>query len=296
MRAAIAYCLNLKFIQVEPWDDIGLLRQYGQLQAFERATNSRRKVVKGGTRAKDEDSGYQELADYLRSTGISVSGPVSGVFPARQGRVGSLRKLPRDWRERIIAATESRIPNLKEAVTSMAANGCRPGEVASTEISTSEGGDLCITVVTLKSPKAPKRGAIFPVNENTKRLVNLAGPPDQPFAPFGHVGAKQLANSLRRISLKVFPDVQPPICPSSFRNQAASDAKQAGATREQIALLLGHTCDEEQKVYGRARYGSSKGGWAPKAVLQSHDVQLNRPLMDFWDQEQPDRNYPSERA
>ncbi|NKE66125.1 site-specific integrase [Ramlibacter sp. RBP-2] len=275
-RAAYRYGLQRCFVSIERFDELALLKAFKELQAFER------EVLQAESRRTQEtqDSGFHTLAAFLRTRGFSVSGPPDGIFPKRKGRVQRLRALSAGWRDTLLAAVRTEIPQMPQALALMALLGCRPCEVASAHIGMTADRKLELTVESDKSlgqAEVRTRGAIFEIDAISSILVDLAQPSGTRLAtPFSHITPKQIENVLRRASQRAFPKLSPPVSAYAFRNQVASDLKQAGVGAEELAHLLGHISDDQQKTYGRARYGSGSKGWLPIAILRSHAVRLDR--------------------
>jgi integrase len=220
------------------------------------------------------DQAFLRLGKWLADNGIQVLGPERTNFSARVGRVHRIKRYPKDWRERMLNAIQTGIPNMKEAVVVLAVTGCRPSELTTAELSLHEDG-VQITVESLKSlgGKDPtRRGAIYEANEITSTLISLAQKGGRPFSDIKY---KALDNLLQRTSQKrgVFPEsLKVSIRSSDFRNQLVADSKAGGRPPEEIAMLLGHISTLQQKAYGRSALGRRSSLFFPAKVLQSHEV------------------------
>jgi hypothetical protein len=244
-----------------------------------------------------EDQAFSRICNFIARYGYKTIGPDRSSFPVRKGRISKLKQYPIDWRERVLNAVNTKIEGLKEAVLVIAHLGCRPCEVPSAAV-TVVGDILQITVKSAKAlgGKDPKvRGAIYPISELNKLIAELA---KNNANPFSEIDIKQISNILQRSGQKkdVFPKLQRvSVTCSDFRNQIASDCKAAGYTGEKLALLLGHITNEQQKVYGRSRYGNPSSPFLPTQVLLSHEVReiqskyQSRPFSDHDDDDDASR-------
>jgi len=249
VRSAAAYMLEQTLLLAEM--ELELIKAYRGLQEFRRFGQS--------------DSG---VIDYLEARGIRVTGAQSSELRPRVPRVRRLNALPENWREEMLAALSTKLALAREAVIVLGLTGCRPEELRSAEVEVEEDGKVRITVCSVKELSGIRRGAIFVQDGLAREISYLAGC-TEPFADFD---AKKIDNLLRRTSRAAFPKLNPEVCASCFRNQAASDLKKARATEQEIALFLGHTTTRQQKTYGRARLGRAGSAWLPSQILASHDV------------------------
>jgi integrase len=213
------------------------------------------------------------LAQYLESRGIRVTGNRPEQKRPRAPRTRRLKALASDWQERMLAALSTEIPRAREALIFLALTGCRPSELGSGKVELDESGKIRLTVVSAKALAGIRRGAAFSQDGPAAEIMQLSTFTEE-FGglPFEHIDTKRLDNLLRRTSSRAFPELQPGICASCYRNQAASDLKKSGKSRVEIALFLGHSTTRQQKTYGSAVRGRRNSGWLPLVILPSHQV------------------------
>jgi integrase len=283
LRSAYCFVLEQRFLNVDDWDQSGLIRCWRELEVFHDMNT--RTIYPNGHQLDFNHAGFLLFAAYLEGRGVRVIGPNDGKFLPRKPRLRKLGKLALNWRTEIYEATASSITNIKEAVLFLALVGCRPSELKTASIRVMEGRHVQLTVLSGKSlggEKPVERGAVFPIEGPARWLVKLATYDDQcstnPFAP---ITVKQLANLLARVSKCVYPKVRPPISSYDFRNAVASDLKAAGASTTEIAQMLGHNSTLQQGHYGRRRHGSATSIWLPMKVIESHQVRI----VDDWCQQ-----------
>jgi hypothetical protein len=271
VRAALTLKLKESVLTVPISDAETLCAAVFELFTFVRCIQNTADILGGQI---CENQAFLRLGQWLASNGIQVLGPEQVDFRARVGRVSRIRKYPQDWRERLLGAVQTGIPNMKGAVLVLALTGCRPSELISAELSICDTG-IKITVESAKSLRGEeptRRGGIYLVSQMTSALVPLAEKGGRPFAKINY---KALDNLLQRTSQKkgVLPSLlKISVRSSDFRNQLAADAKAVGWPPEDIALLLGHISTLQQKAYGRSYLGRRSSFFLPANVIQSHAV------------------------
>lgn len=270
LRAAFEHVFEQRLLSVEDYDDLRLVAAHRTLASFRSAL----KATPHSDSCPRDSIG--QLGRYLESRGIRAYGVDQSEIRPRVPRTRRLQALPEDWRELMLEALSTRIPNAREALIVLGLLGCRPEELKTARVRKLTESTIEITVSSVKGlggPEPVRRGAVFAPSGPALAAEYLSdhNAPDG-HDPFAHLSAKCLDNLLRRTSQAAFPKLSPSISAYCYRNALSSDLKRAGFSRRDIAMLLGHTTTRQQKSYGRSRYGRAGSGWLPSRVVMSHEV------------------------
>lgn len=192
----------------------------------------------------------------------------------RVGRVSNLSKVREGWQEKVYSSLSDK---WKPAFAVMALTGCRPGELNELEIRpTDQEGVLWFRI---KGKKITEHAG--QAWRELKIDVRGAAGADELIAEIGQGGGtvgiedspqaitKAITRAAQRAKLIRLDQTLPSY---ACRNAVASGMKADGHSIEIVAAALGHSTDECQKFYGRARAGHKSGGGK---VL---DVRTARPV------------------
>lgn len=274
IRSAIQYMVNSELLSC-PDHKQDKLRAYAEL--WKRlAAHLLTPVIENDRVCQHQ--GFLRMATFLRNHGFNVDGPISRGFPRREPRVKKIRGLCQLWREIFLENIETNVPNMLLAVMTLALTGCRPKELSQATFTRGSDGNITIEFDSVKGSAGFRRGGIYKEEGHVLKAMGLLeSQSNDDSYPLKDIKVKQIENLLARTSRKkvVLEKLGKRICASCFRNQAASDAKAAGFSDEELAKFLGHITNLEQRAYGRASLGSRRGqGWLPFSVLASHEVKL----------------------
>lgn len=172
--------------------------------------------------------------------------PIDAVPKA--GKRKSLRGLPLNWREQLVAAAPS--PVCREWILLLAVAGVRPAEVAAgIRVQPIDGG------VELKINGAKTdRGHGQP-----ERVIEAVGPLALMLAEgSARTTAATTANAVSvaagKLGRKVFGVRRSHLVSAySFRHQFASDLKASGLDGVTVSAILGHSVDDTKKQYGTSK-------------------------------------------
>jgi integrase len=167
-----------------------------------------------------------------------------------------LSQLPSNWRQQFVAGVQSSTPGMREAFLLMAISGCRPSELATTTLTLSEKNVLTIHIVSAKRrihQIGDWRAMRLPLPTAYGDCRGLFD--SFVVAQLRRITPKQISDSARKVSKRVFPSLGERVTASTFRHQFCSDLKSRGCTKREIALSLGHSMIESQNAYGRPRFG-----------------------------------------
>jgi integrase len=182
-------------------------------------------------------------------------------------------KLPRDWREKIVAETlRSNAGNdFKAAVAVLHATGCRPEEIAQGVQLAMVGGQLAIRIKGAKV--STTRGMPWRIltidpklNEATAHLASLCGNAQR--AASVSFNKDSLRVMVSRVAKRVYPRMKTSISPYTFRHAMSADLKSCDAlTDEERSRVMGHLSTESLSSYGRRRRGG--GGRSPVVSVKT---------------------------
>lgn len=210
--------------------------------------------------------------DALRSAALEP--PAIGERKPRQGRVKSLSKLREGWQEAVYQELSEK---WRPAFAVMALTGCRPAELDGLEIyPTDHAGILRFRItgkkVTEKAGQA-WRELTIDVRGTSYGLALVSEIGDQPGRLEVEDTTPAVTMAIRRAAQRAGLIKLDQTLPAyACRNAVASGMKAAGRDLAEIAGALGHSSDECQRYYGRARAGHKGGGGV---VL---DVKTARPV------------------
>lgn len=208
-RASIRYSLERLLVNAPAHDQLSLVRQFRELQAFEEHIANHVQDPD----CKDFQQSFEAVKSYLQALGIQVNGPKNDVFPRREHRVLTLSGLPLDWREKVIANARTKIPNMDGALEVLSRLGCRPAELSSANLRNAGDGFVEITLVSKKALSGPapvSRGGLYPLASLPRSLVRLVSHGHMASdTPFSDIREKQVAHVLASTSLRIFPKYRP---------------------------------------------------------------------------------------
>lgn len=167
----------------------------------------------------------------------------------RSSKRASLRGLPDDWRQRVVAEASQ---ELKQAILLMAATGVRPSEVEKgVEVTPVLGG---VRVIVRGSKIDRNHGQPIRMFEVYSELaVALAQEKSQIIKV---QRANQLSVEIGRLGRRLFgAHRQENVSAYSLRHAFASDLKAAEIPGDEISALLGHAVADTKKHYGSSRQG-----------------------------------------
>lgn len=164
----------------------------------------------------------------------------------------SLRGLPPDWRQLLVAAAAG--SRYGKAIQIMSVCGCRPSEMVGGVTVRREGDELVMRIAGVKVSELTNGGQSW-------REVRIAG--DHPLAVslvggvYAVPTARAIENAVEHFGRKLWPGRAELISAYSLRHAAAGDFKDAGLPAIQVAAALGH-----QSTATMGRYGSAnkRGG------------------------------------
>ncbi len=189
------------------------------------------------------------------------------IAKAKVGKRKSLRGLPLDWREKLVAEAPS--TSCREWMLLMAVAGVRPEEIAKgIEVKSISGG------VQLKI----KGAKIDRGHGQPERVIAVHGPLALLLAANGERTIKSpSANSVSvaagRLGRKVFGERRSnPVSAYSFRHQFASDLKASGLDGETVSAILGHAVDDTKKQYGTSK--QARGAQTTRLISATRAVKV----------------------
>lgn len=190
----------------------------------------------------------------------------------RHSKRTDIKKLPQDWRERIV----DRMPNYRLAVLTAAACGCRPAEIAKGIELSIENGKLVALIRGSKTSDVsgqPWRRLSWPVSGQPALLRALI---EEVTRSGGRCTAKidspkNFHSAVRSAGRREWPDLRIAVTPYCFRHALAADMKVSGLPADQISAGLGHCVDVTKSRYGHAKMGGHRG-------LSPTNVEAARPV------------------
>jgi len=213
-------------------------------------------------REGDEDAIGQILRGITLLQEAVKNRPPEGERKRRVGRVGNLSKVREGWQKSVYEQLNDK---WKPAFAIMALTGCRPGELNGLEVRPTDlEGVLLFRIVGKKVTE--HAGQAW---RELKIDVRGATGADELIAEIGKEGwtvkiedsaqaiTKAITRAAQRAKLIRLDQTLPAY---ACRNAVASGMKADGYGVEKVAASLGHSTDECQKYYGRARAGHKSGG------------------------------------
>ena len=203
-----------------------------------------------------------------------------GTRSARHSKRQDLKKLPPDWRERII----ERLPAYSPATLVAAVTGCRPDELVTGVTLSIKDGELVAMITGSKTTIGtgqPWRRLCWSVDSDAvlvRKLIDLVR--EKQVDGLWKVqiqSAKAFSGAMRAAGRREWPRLTTTVTPYCLRHQAAADMKAAGAlTSGEISAALGHCSDVTKTAYGRASMGRA-GGVSPARVEAARPVKVKKP-------------------
>ena len=196
----------------------------------------------------------------------------------------SVAKLPKDWREKVVAAAlhSNAGDAFKAAVAVLCVTGCRPEELeAGVACLKRQNGQLELRIRgaktgTIDNGKVvadrgqPWRALIIDADasEASRYLAALCSNKPSALVQFNKDSLRKMVG---RVAKRVYPKKDGAgISPYCFRHAMAADLKSCDElTDEQRAMALGHLSVESIASYGRRRRGGGGGRRWPGCVLRS---------------------------
>lgn len=208
-------------------------------------------------------------------------------LPAPTNRVSkrrSLRGLPADWREQLIAGTPK--PEMRAVLLLLAATGVRPSEIENgVSVAPIEGG---VRVVVRGTKTDRGHGQPLRVFEVVSTLA----------AKLGALGAQtikvddanQISSLAGRLGRKLFGQTRScTVSAYSFRHLFASQLKASEISGLDVSAILGHSVSDTKNSYGCVSQG--RNGIRAKLLHASREVKLidkqPRPLSRFFSTKPP---------
>lgn len=246
--------------ELPAFQSIGYWRNYIaslQLQVAEFS-----KPLMGLAREGNEDAIQQIQRGISLLKKAEKSRPPEGERKRRVGRVTNLSKVREGWQEKIYSSLSDK---WKKPFAVMALTGCRPGELNGLQIHPTN--DEGVFWFHIKGEKVTEHAG----QEWRELRIDVRGAAgaDELIAEIGSRGwtveikdsaqapTKAITRAAQRAKLIRLDQTLPSyIC----RNAVASGMKADGYGIEIVAAALGHSTDECQKFYGRARAGHKSGG------------------------------------
>lgn len=162
----------------------------------------------------------------------------------------SLRGLPNNWRQQLVAAAASQ--EMTQAILLMAATGVRPSELEKgIEVTPIQGGVRVMVRGTKTDRNHGQPTRAFEVFSDLAEALAQEG------TNFIKVKrANQLSVQIGRLGRRLFGcQRQETVSAYSLRHAFASDLKAAGIPGDEISALLGHAVADTKKNYGTSRQG-----------------------------------------
>jgi len=181
-------------------------------------------------------------------TALAAGGACPIIAKAKVGKRKSLRGLPPDWREQMVAAAPS--PATRDWMLLMAIAGVRPEEIAK-GIAVQPIADGVILKI--------KGAKIDRGHGQPERVVTVHGPLALLLAESGErtinaPSANSVSVAAGRLGRKVFGERRSHLVSAySFRHQFASDLKASGLDGVTVSAVLGHSVDDTKNQYGTSK-------------------------------------------
>lgn len=193
--------------------------------------------------------------------GENVEAAAYSTKRKKAGKRRSIRGLPADWREKMLAAAT---PAHKLTVAISAATGCRPAElekgirierVGEKIVATIKGAKVRYDQKTGKriSGLIERRLELDPASGLLAKYIAKALPEGGIVTVNRWTGGDAIRRAAQKCGFKK-------VTPYSLRHQFASDRKGEGMDRAESAELLGHKSQRTQQHYGHALQGKGQGG------------------------------------
>ncbi len=185
------------------------------------------------------------------------------------------QKLPHGWADRVLQA--SRASEFYDAVLTLRFTGCRPSEIDGARFTYAHDK----VYVQIKGKKVtedkgqPLRKFAISADKFPEDFLNRLKKSStiEINGPSNENDLKRLRMYLNRTGRALFPRLKKRISAINFRHAMASELRDAGWEKYQIAGVMGHISENTQ-----AHYGVSRGckGTKPKAMIEKHSVQTAR--------------------
>lgn len=212
-----------------------------------------------------------------KKTGGEFKKPKAGPGPNDKLKDANAIQKIDGWRalifERLLAVASPWVDHAAVA----ALTGCRPAEVASVRIEKGAGGELVITIPGVKvsdTKGQPYRKFSIKADAGPEFAHLLERVKTGPVLLSSTSTASAFSEALKRAGKQALGDKAPPMTGYVYRHALACDMKADGASREEIAMALGHAVTKTQNYYGRAS-GGKKGARvfqveAPRPIKNTH--------------------------
>lgn len=215
--------------------------------------------------ATDNYLTYQAKSNTNTSSKKSISNK-------KKSKRKNLSLLPNNWREQMLNKAVS--PEFYHPLIITATTGLRPSELENgVEITTSE-SKICFKIYgTKKTATSGQNWRTITVEAKGIILADL----------YEHVRAcrkpyiVQIDNKnrfqkyVKKLSVKLFPNINYIVTPYSFRHQLAADYKASPLPPDILAQILGHRSSHSRRIYGTARQGR-------KTFAKILDVKTSDPI------------------
>jgi integrase len=210
---------------------------------------------------RSKESTFKQLAE---EAGATIHGS-----KRRSKRIG-LKRLPDDWRERIVDRAYETNSKYADAIAVSALAGCRPRELTlGVRVTLSQDGRQLTLHIKNAKPQGKahdgeRRLAFDATDPIAKRIVNQARTAGGSLVIGIAHGAEDPENAfvqaVKRISAsaKATGAAKYTVTPYSFRHQFAADLKADGWDEERIALAAGHSSEYTQSMYGSVHQGRTR--------------------------------------
>jgi integrase len=191
-----------------------------------------------------------------------LASPVKRISKRR-----SLRGLPADWREQIIAGTVN--PEMSTALLLLAATGVRPSEIEIGVSVTPVIGGVRVTVRGTKTDRG--HGQPLRVFEVISTLAEKLGALGAQTIKID--SANRISSLAGRLGRKLFGQMRAcTVSAYSFRHMFASELKASQINGLDVSAILGHSVSDTKKSYGCAKQGRT--GIRAKLLHASREVKI----------------------
>jgi len=197
-----------------------------------------------------------------RGAGCPLASPINRISKRR-----SLRGLPADWREQLIAAAIN--PKMSMVLLLLATTGIRPSEVENGVSVDPVTGGVRVTVRGTKTDRG--HGQPLRVFEVFSSLAEQLGALGTQFIKVDN--ANQISSFAGRLGRKLFGQMRGcTVSAYSLRHMFASELKASQTSSLDISAILGHSVSDTKKSYGCAKQGQT--GIRAKLLHASREVKL----------------------
>ncbi len=192
-----------------------------------------------------------------------------------KSRTKRYQKLPQGWADRMLQA--SRASEFYDAVLTLRFTGCRPAEIDGARFTYARDK----VYIQIKGKKVtedkgqPLRKFAIPSDKFPEDFLNRLKQASaiEINGPSKENDLKRLRMYLNRMGRTLFPRLRKRISAINFRHAMASELRDAGWEKHQIARVMGHISENTQAHYGVRR---NCKGTRPKAMIEKHTVQTAR--------------------